>query len=227
MPCSVADDRRIKSRNRMSRRGSPKNFAFRLNHRPRVPIAGKKFTILPAMIARHFRSSAVTVLLFAMAGAVIAATAWTMEVSASRGLRLVVVDGRRASVARDASHRAFAVGLAAAANQRSGAPLEIGVQCVNATEARLRFDNGACDAVLVLADDRPTALRRMEALTLCGELEPEIGSRPTYLIVSKEDAAVRDLLAGAFANLLANKSALQAIALAGEENRVKVADLTR
>ena len=41
------------------------------------------------MIARHFRSMSVTLLLIAAAGAVVATSAWTMEVKAGRGFPLV------------------------------------------------------------------------------------------------------------------------------------------
>ena len=178
------------------------------------------------MIVRHFRSMSVTLLLIAVAGVVVATSAWTMEVKAGRGLRLVVVDTQKASPAREALHRAFVASLSSAASKRAGSPIEISVRVVVATDARSRLNDGVCDAVLVLAEDRPAVLRRMDALTLCGELDPETGTRPAYLIVGKDDASMRDLLASAFANLLADRAALKSIDLAERDaSGVKVAAL--
>ncbi len=179
------------------------------------------------MITRHFRSLPVTLLLLSVAGAVIATSAWTMEVKAGRGLRLVVVDAQKPSPARDAVHHALVASLASAATKRAGSTIEITARDVVATDARSRLNDGVCDAVLVLAEDRPAVLRRIDALTLCGELDPEAGTRPAYLIVGKDDAAMRDLLAAAFANVLADPAALKSIESAGRDaSAVKVAALT-
>jgi hypothetical protein len=179
------------------------------------------------MITRHFRSMSVTLLLLSVAGMVVATSAWTMEVKAGRGLRLVVVDAQKASPARDAMHHAFVASLASAASKRAGSPIEISVRAVVATDARSRLNDGVCDAVLVLGEDRPAALRRLDALTLCGELDPESGTRPAYLIVGKDDASMRDLLAAAFANVLTDRAALKSIEVAERDaSGVKVAALT-
>jgi hypothetical protein len=178
------------------------------------------------MITRHFRSASVTMLLLSIAGMVLATSAWTMEVKAGRGLRLVVVDAQKFSPARDAVHRAFVANLASAATKRAGSPIEISVRAVVATDARSRLTDGMCDAVLVLGEDRPAVLRRLDALTLCGELDPEAGTRPAYLIVGKDDAAMRDLLASAFANVLADRVALKSIETAERDaSGMKVAAL--
>src|SRR5262249_16643289 len=79
--------------------------------------------------------------------------------------------------------------------------------------AKSRLEAGACDAVLVLGEDRPQVLRRINALTLCGELDPA-GTRPAYLIVGKDDASLRDLWSAAFASMLADRTALKSIEVA-------------
>ncbi len=179
------------------------------------------------MTTLHIRSQSVTLLLLLIAGLVIAGSAWTMEVKAGRGLRLVIVDSRKPSPTRDALHRACVATLSEAATKRAGSPIEISAHDVVATDARSRLNDGACDAVLILGDDRPVVLRRIDALTLCGELDPEAGARPAFLIVGKDDAAMRDLLSVAFANLLADPAALKAIAAAERDGgAMTVAALT-
>jgi hypothetical protein len=179
------------------------------------------------MITHHIRSHSVTLLLLIVAGIVIAGSAWTMEVKAGRGLRLVIVDTRKPSPARDALHHACVTSLSDAATKRAGSPIEISAHDVIATDARSRLNDGACDAVLILGDDRPPVLRRIDALTLCGELDSEPGARPAYLIVGKDDASMRDLLSAAFANILADPAALKAIGAAERDGgAMKVAALT-
>lgn len=179
------------------------------------------------MINRHFRSMSVTLLLLSLAGVVLVTSAWAIEVKSGRGLRLVVVDAQKITPAREAGHRAFVASLSAAVGKRAGSPIEISVRAVVATDARSRLNDGMCDAVLILAEDRPAVLRRIDALTLCGELDPDAGTRPAYLIVGKDDAAMRDLLASAFANLLADRVALKSIDTAERDaSAMKVAAVT-
>jgi len=169
------------------------------------------------MKACNFRSTVVTVLMLCTGVAIMAASALTVEVKASRGLRLYVVDSRRPSAARDTMHRVFAASLGAAVSLRCGGPVEVRVKAVKPGEAKMNLGTGDCDAVLVLGDDRPVALRRLDAITLGAMLDPDAGVRPVYLIVGNGDPALRELLAAAFSSVLADRQFLKTMANAVEE----------
>lgn len=156
----------------------------------------------------------VTVLLLSIAGAIVATSAWTMEARPDHALRLVLVESPLAMPARDALHHTIVSALASAASKRAGSPVEINVSTTNATEARARLGAGRCDAVLILGEERPAVFRRIDALTLSGELGAEAGARPACLIIGK-DAPMRELLATAFANVLVDRAARQTISAAG------------
>lgn len=168
------------------------------------------------MKASNFRSAFVTVLMLCTGLAIMAASALTMEVKASRELRLAVVDTRKPAVAHQAMHRAFATGLGAAVGRQCGAAVDVRVKVVPATEAKASLTAGGCDAVLVLGDDRPWALRRLEAVTLAAMLDPDAGQQPVYLIVGDGDPALQELLAKAFSAVLADRRFLKALEKADE-----------
>lgn len=93
-------------------------------------------------------------LLFVLVTTFASATESIVEVAGSKGLRLAVVDNRKATAARDASHAAFAASLGQAVSREPG---EIGVRvkCVPADQAAFNLGTGVFDAVLVLSGSLP------------------------------------------------------------------------
>jgi len=172
----------------------------------------------------NIRSTSVTLLLFAAATVVIAASGLTVEVKSSRDLRLAIVDGRVASPARHAVHQTLVAGFRAALNRPGSAPVGIRTGELRAFEAKSALAAGDYDAVLVIADDRPLSLRRLDAVTFCGELDPDFGRNPVYLIVANTDLALRDELAHAFNTILADRRLLKSLDAAA--NGTTVAALT-
>lgn len=177
------------------------------------------------MLVARARSLVVTGLLFAAGGLMlVVSAAWGHEggilprTDAPAGLRVAIVDTRKASAARDAQRRLLIAQLSLAASRSAGEgqPKLIEAVCVGASAARARFLTGASDAVLVLAEERPFSLRRLDALTHCGALDPEWGVNRIYLIVDVQPNAAQALLARAFKQLLGDRAALRAILAAGK-----------
>ena len=198
---------------------APRRRRFALNVGGAAPIMGERPFVPEGqsfMKACNFRSTAVTVLMLCTGVAIMASSALTIEVKASRGLRLGVVDSRSPVAVREALHRVFAAGLGAAVSQRCGGTVEVRVKPMKPAEAKSNLGTGDCDAVLVLGDDRPFALRRLDAVTLGAMLDPEAGQRPVYLIVGNGDPALRELLTLAFSNVLSDRRFLKSLENAGE-----------
>lgn len=140
--------------------------------------------------------------------------------SPKRHLRIVVVDTRKGPAGREAQHRLLLASLTAAASDGAGAAAVIDARPADVAEAKARFLSGGCDAVLLLANERPTGLRRLDATTHCGVLEPDWGVHPIYLIVAREPDAAQVMLARAFNRMLGDRAALRAIVSAGNSGPV-------
>ncbi len=132
-----------------------------------------------------------------------------VRVSASRELRLAVVDAGKATPARDALHQAFSAGLSAAVSQRCGAQVGVRAKCVGVDHAAFNLGAGVYDAVLVVGATVPGALRKLEAITMSAAPESGKSGRTVFLIVGNGDESLQALLTGAFAGALNNPNFLE------------------
>lgn len=122
----------------------------------------------------------------------------SVQVAASRGLRLAVYDSAKASPTRDAIHQTFAAALSEAISQRYGNPVGVQAKCVGADHAAFNLEAGVYDAVLVVGGSLPRPLAgsgvsRLTAVTGSGKNEKKI-----FLIFRPDDPTLVDLLTNAY-----------------------------
>lgn len=135
-------------------------------------------------------------------------TVCAAEVPIRRPLTLDVVDTRTSPANRPALRRALAAALLL--HDRTTA-LALESHSATVSDAKSRLVSGECDAVLLLSDERPWALRRIDTVTLCGELYPEAGRRQIYLIMGPNRVTEAEVLAQAFLLLQADTKMLAAL----------------
>jgi len=128
-----------------------------------------------------------------------------VRVSASRGLRLAVIDASKATPARDAIHLAFAASLSEAVSERCGGQVGVQAKCVGVDNAVFNLGSGVFDAVVVLGPAVPAALRKVDGITLSASPEAGKRDRMIFLIVGNGDTSLQGLLAGAFAGAMNNE----------------------
>jgi hypothetical protein len=136
-----------------------------------------------------------------------------VRVAASTELRVAIVDAK-AGASRDAVHEAFAASLGAAATKQYGAPVGVRGKCVGVDHAAFNLRAGVYDAVLVMARDVPSSLRRTDAIVL--SVVPP-GAKPDrtlyFLIANGGDGVLQGLLASAFTRALADEKFLETLAI--------------
>lgn len=131
-----------------------------------------------------------------------------VEAPVRRPLALDVVDTRTSPANRPALRRALAAALLL--HDRTTA-LALETHSATVSDAKSRLVSGECDAVLLLSDERPWALRRIDTVTLCGELHPEAGRRQIYLIMGPNRVTEAEVLAQAFSLLQVDTKMLAAL----------------
>lgn len=145
------------------------------------------------MIARRVRAG-----VWCFLAAMCCANAEPLRVTASRQVKIVVVDADKIVFGRELE-QVFAAQLCAVlggASDENGAPQ---LETLGAREAAQRLKSGACDAVLFLGAERPGVLRAVEGATLAGLCGRVFASTPVYLILPTRDPALRKMLTEAFA----------------------------
>lgn len=130
------------------------------------------------------------------------------DLPVQRPLIFGVVDARTPQEHRTALRRAL---VAALLLHDRTTKLTLEPQSLSVGEAKARLVSGECDVVLLLSDERPWALRRIDTVTLCGELYPEAGRRQIYLIMGPNRVSEVEVLAQAFALLQADAKMLAAL----------------
>lgn len=152
-----------------------------------------------------FRSMSVTLLLFAASVAIMAAaSAGRLSGSVNRELTIAIVDTERTTAARNEFRAEVAARLRSALNDTCGVVLR--AVYVGGRDAKLKLNGGRYDAALVIGQDRPFSLRRMQQLTLAGSMAASTGLQPVSLIIGNANPALSESLRQAFARLLAAPS---------------------
>ncbi len=155
------------------------------------------------MNARGFRSMTVTMLLLAMSVVIMAAaSASRIQAMANRHLTIAIVDTQRTSVARNEFRAEIANLLKNVVAEICGSDVMVRPVFVGGRDAKLKLNGGDYDAALVIGEDRPLALRRMDLVTLAGAMPAPNGLQPVSLILGKNDAAINEQLRVAFSRLL-------------------------
>lgn len=148
----------------------------------------------------------VTLLLLAASVAIVAASSATrVNVSANQHVTIAVVDENRTTPERAQFRADLAAALETVVTDSCGDDVQVRSAVVEPQDAKLRLNGGDFDAALVIGNDRPRALRRLDLVTLAGTLVLENGPQPVYLIMADGDPLLTDSLKSAFAKLLARQ----------------------
>lgn len=156
------------------------------------------------MNARGFRSLSVTLLMLGASFAIVAASATTrVQVSANRDLVIAIVDAQRDNPERETLRNQIAHSLETLVTETCGADVHVRSTLVKARDAKLKLNGGNFDAALVIGSDRPLALRRLDLVTLAGNLPVSTGLQSVYFIMADGDPALNQRLREAFGRLVA------------------------
>ncbi len=139
------------------------------------------------------------------------ATEKAVQVDASRGLRLAVVDVSKATKARDALHAAFGDSLSEAISERCGGKVGVRVKCVSADSAAFNLGTGVYDAVLVVNSALPRPLMISGVARLNATLGEGRGEKKLYFVFGEDDATLAGLLAAAFPVAVNSRKFLDAV----------------
>jgi hypothetical protein len=153
-----------------------------------------------------FRSMSVTLLLLGASVAIMGASATRFQLTAPRQLTVAIVDLRHTTPARNEFRAHVAAALQATIEETLGAEMSVRPVYVGGRDAKMKLNDGAYDAALVIGEDRPGALQRLDLVTLCGEMSSENGPLPVSLILGRNDPALAQRLRAAFGRLLAPTS---------------------
>ncbi len=135
-----------------------------------------------------------------------------VRVAASRELRVAVIDSSQRSDARAAMHQAFASTLGHSLTLQCGGPVGVRAISVAADQAALNLGAGVYDAALVVGSSVPSALRRVDGVTLSAIPESGKRDRTLYLVIANGDASLQRLLEAAFAQVVADRKFLEMVA---------------
>jgi hypothetical protein len=145
----------------------------------------------------------VTLLLLCASVAIMGASATRLQLNASRHLKIAIVDLRHTTAARNEFRAHIAGQLQATLAETIGADFAVQPVCVGGRDAKLKLNEGEYDAALVIGEDRPGALQRLDLVTLCGEMSSEYGPLPVSLILGRNDPELAQRLRAAFGRLVA------------------------
>jgi hypothetical protein len=179
------------------------------------------------MNARGFRSMSVTLLLLGASVAIMAASVTGLQVTARRELTIAIVDGK--GIASDIAtiNASVAGALHSALNVACGGDMAIRSVVVSARDAKLKLNGGIYDAALIIGNDRPFSLRRLDLITLAGAMPGSSGMQPVYLVMGNGDPILTQRLREAFARLLVASNGpthLNLSDLVGQDGRLASAD---
>ena len=150
------------------------------------------------MNARGFRSMSVTMLLLCASVVIMAASASRFTVNASRELKIAIVDVRRTTPERNQ----FRANVAATLQTMFAEDVLVRPVYVGARDAKLKLNGGDYDAALVIGEDRPGPLQRLDLVTLAGVMQSQYGALPVSLILTDRDPIVAQRLRSAFDRLV-------------------------
>jgi len=151
------------------------------------------------------------VAVFLLCASVAKAAESTIQVAASRELRLAIVDNVKSSAAREAVHSAFAAGLSAAVSKACGTAVGVRAKSTTADAAAFSLGNGAFDAVLVLTGSLPRAMMTSDVTRLNATLGAGRSEKKAYLIFNNGDASLAQLLSASFAVAVTDGKFLDAL----------------
>ncbi len=121
-----------------------------------------------------------------------------VRVNAPRELRLAIVDSAKPSVAREQVYAAFGQTLSAALSAKCGEHVGVRVKRADADNAAFSLGTGVYDAVLVLGHSLPRPLIISDLTRLSATLGAGKKETKMFLIFSKGDAGLADLLTSTF-----------------------------
>ena len=154
------------------------------------------------MKACGFRSMSVTVAMLAASVAIMAASATRMLVSAPRGVMIAIVDPHRATPERAALRDEIVASLKSDLESACDHQMAVRSVVVGPRDAKLKLAGGQFDAALVIGDDRPFALRRIDLVTLAGTVPASNGLQSVSLIMADGDPALTQRLRNAFGRFI-------------------------
>lgn len=135
-----------------------------------------------------------------------------VRVAASRELRVAVIDSSKRNDARDAMHQAFASTLGQSLSLQCGGPVGVRTTSVGADHAAFNLGTGVYDAALVVGSSVPSALRRVDGVTLSAIPESGKRDRTLYLVIANGDASLQRLLEAAFTQVVTDRKFLELVA---------------
>lgn len=138
-----------------------------------------------------------SLLVFGACGA-LASAAETLNVVATRELRLAAVESGASNEARNAEHVAFASGLSEAASRLCGERIGVKVRGMTVADAAQGLDAHECDAVLVIGGKLPSTLTAGDVSRMRGALGEGPTERKIYLVFPSGDKQLAQVLAGSF-----------------------------
>lgn len=119
---------------------------------------------------------------------------------------LVVVESGDPQSANEAWQRTFLVNFAAALAQNGGPSLHVVAEAASPRAAAEHLRNHRCDAALLIGDDRPAPLRRLNGPTFAATLSFELGRRSIFLVLDSQDESLRTSLQTGFETALADET---------------------
>lgn len=121
-----------------------------------------------------------------------------VSVSASKAVRLVVVDTGFKAVWRDELNSTLKECIRSVIERQAGEGVVVRADIVDARTAAARLNGGECDAVIVVGPERPRAFRRTETPMLAANFGLERNFESVCLIVADGDAQLRRWLHESF-----------------------------
>lgn len=137
-----------------------------------------------------------------------------VSVEASADLRIAVLDTSRAGLDKDAIHEAFAKSFGATMAKQCGGAVNVKLTDVDAFRIGFELKNGMYDAVLVVGNNIPAALRRDEYEVLRAVSDVGVPAKIFNLIVPGEDPGLQRMIVASFPESLSNAKFQDAIAQA-------------
>jgi hypothetical protein len=160
------------------------------------------------MNANGFRSITVTLLLLAASVAIVAvASAGRAAVTDIREITVAIVDPQKTTPERNEFRARIANALMATVHDSGGQAITVHPVFVGGRDARLKLVGGNYDAALIIGEDRPFSLRRLNFVTLAGSMHAPNGVQPVSLVIG--NAALDGRLRAAFAHLLSSEAKVE------------------
>jgi hypothetical protein len=134
-----------------------------------------------------------------------------VDVQASSDLRVAVVDGTQPSAERSALHDAFAASLSASMSKHCGGKVNVDITEVDAFRIAFDLKAGMYDAVFVIGNNVPPALRKGDFEVLRAVSDFGAPGKVFHMVIPSEDPSLQHMVAASFPDALASPKFQEAV----------------